>query len=84
MRKYAFIYFLGENIDTIKKNLGQHIHYWKGLELDYYANGPFADKSGGLILFSSDNLANAGKIITDDPLVKAKAVQQYWLKEWVS
>lgn len=83
MKKYAFIYFLDEDIDTIRKSLGRHIHYWKGLRLDYYANGPFADRSGGLILFSSDSLENAEKIIADDPLVAAKAVRQYWLKEWV-
>jgi len=84
MKKYVLIYFLAENIDTIRKSLGQHIHYWKNLELDYYANGPFADKTGGLIIFSADRLEHAGKIIADDPLLKAKAVKQYWLKEWVS
>ncbi|HHO47973.1 MAG TPA: hypothetical protein ENN06_05920 [Desulfobacteraceae bacterium] len=84
MRKYAFIYFLGEDIDTIRNSLGQHVRYWKGLGLDYYVNGPFADRSGGLIVFSSDSPEKAGKIIAQDPLVKAGAVGQYWLKEWVA
>jgi uncharacterized protein YciI len=84
MRKYAFIYFLREDIDTIRGSLGQHVRYWKSLELDHYVNGPFADRSGGLIVFSSDSPEKAGRIIAEDPLLKAGAVDQYWLKEWIA
>jgi len=83
MKKYVFIYFLVENTDIIRKSLGQHILYWKNLELEYYANGPFTDKTGGLIIFSAESPEKAGDIIAEDPLVEAGAVKQYWLKEWV-
>lgn len=83
MKKYVFIYFLEGNIDIIRNSLGQHILYWKNLKLEYYANGPFADKTGGLIIFSADSPEKAGNIVAADPLVRAGAVKQYWLKEWV-
>lgn len=83
MRTYIFMYLLEEDIARVRDYLGQHVSYWKSLEFDYFKNGPFADKSGGLIIFSSDSLGNAKKIIAQDPLFKGKAVIQYWLKEWV-
>ena len=84
MKTYIFIYFLEEDIEKVRKSLGQHVKYWKNQEFDYYKNGPFTDKSGGLIIFSSDSHEKAEEIISKDPLLKEKAIKQYWLKEWLS
>lgn len=84
MKTYMFMYILGDDIDTVTKNLGQHVRYWKDLGLEYYKNGPFADKSGGLIIFTVTSHAEAERILAKDPLIKEKAIEQYWLKEWVA
>ena len=84
MKTYVFMYILAADLDLIKKCLGQHVSYWKGLSLEYYKNGPFADKSGGLIIFSAENEKRAEEVLQQDPLVTEKAVAQYWLKEWVA
>jgi hypothetical protein len=84
MKTYVFMYILTEDIDAIQKCLGLHISYWKGLSLEYYKNGPFADKSGGLIIFSAGDAKRAEDILQNDPLITEKAVVNYWLKEWVA
>jgi len=84
MKTYMFMYILADEIDKIKKNLGQHVGYWKGLDLEYFKNGPFADKSGGLIIFSAADDDAAEEIISRDPILFDKTVDHYWLKEWVA
>ena len=82
MKIYMFMYILTDDLDKVRKILGHHVGYWKGLELDYFKNGPFADKSGGLILFSAADADAAEEILGKDPLLQGNAVNQYWLKEW--
>ena len=77
------MYLLSEDTEKIKKTLGGHVKYWQRLELAHYRNGPFADKSGGLIIFSVENDDRAKEIIAADPLVLGGALQQFWLKEWI-
>lgn len=84
MKTYVFMYILTEEIGVIQKSLGHHIKYWKGLDLGYYKNGPFADKSGGLIIFSAADEKEAEDIVHKDPLLTEKAVADYWIKEWIA
>ncbi len=81
---YIFIYFLGDDIDKVKENLGQHVNYWKEQKFDYYKNGPFADKTGGLIMFSAESHEKAQQVISRDPLLTEKVIKQFLLKEWIS
>lgn len=84
MKMFMFMYLLIEDTEKVKTHLGRHVSYWKNLEFGYFKNGPFADKSGGLIIFSADSRAAAEKIIAQDPLLTGNAIRQYWLKEWVA
>lgn len=84
MKLFIFVYFLDEDIEKTKKYLGGHVSYWKSQKYDYFKNGPFADKSGGLIVFSSGNYEQAEKTVAGDPLLLGNAIKQYWLKEWVA
>ena len=86
MRLYTFIYFLGEDLEKVKESLGDHITYWRKRkkELEFFRNGPFADKSGGLIIFSSSGFYEAEKLVNNDPLITEKVLKNYWLKEWIS
>lgn len=83
MKLFMFVYFLDDDIEKTKKSLGEHITYWKSRKFDYFKNGPFADKSGGLIIFSSGNYDQAQETVADDPLLQGNAIKQYWVKEWV-
>jgi len=84
MKTFVFMYILTDEIEVIQKSLGRHIKYWKSLDLPYYKNGPFADKSGGLIIFSAADKKEAEDIVSNDPLLNEKAVADYWIKEWIA
>ncbi|NOY06801.1 MAG: hypothetical protein GXO82_09260, partial [Chlorobi bacterium] len=60
----------------------EHVAYWKNLELPGYNGGPFADRSGGLILFSASDKATAVGMVLNDPFQKSGVVDTHWLKEW--
>ena len=83
MKTFMFMYLLSGEMETVRKSLGAHVKYWKNLQLEQYRNGPFTDKSGGLILFSVESAARAEAIVAGDPLLTGKAIRKYWLKEWV-
>jgi uncharacterized protein YciI len=83
MKLFIFIYFLNDDIERTKQFLGQHIQYWKNHKFEYFRNGPFTDKSGGLIIFSTQGLEEAKEIVAQDPLLMGNAIKQYWLKEWI-
>ena len=76
--------FATDDIEVIQKSLGRHIKYWKGLDLASYKNGPFTDKSGGLIIFSAVDKKEAEDVVSTDPLLTEKAVVDYWIKEWIA
>jgi uncharacterized protein YciI len=84
MKLFSFIYFLDEDVEKTKQVLGEHVTYWKKKDLKYFRNGPFADKSGGLIIFSATDEGEAAKMVAVDPLLKGGAVRQHWLKEWIN
>ena len=83
MKLYVFIYFLDEDRAKTLKSLGRHVSYWKGRKFEYFKNGPFADRSGGMIIFSAGGIEAARAIVADDPLLLENAIHQHWLKEWV-
>ncbi|MBU0673397.1 MAG: YciI family protein [Proteobacteria bacterium] len=84
MSTYVFIYFMVDDVETVKRHLGAHVKYWKSLKLDSLRNGPFTDKSGGLIMFNAASPQIARERIELDPFVTEKVLKEYWLKEWVS
>jgi len=84
MKLFIFVYLLDEDFEKTKKYLGAHVTYWKSKKFGYFKNGPFADKSGGLIIFSSVGYEQAEKIVASDPLLLGNAIKQYWFKEWVA
>ena len=77
------MYFLSSDMKKIHQSLGAHVNYWRKGNFAYFKNGPFADKSGGLIIFSATDEKQAEKTIAGDPLLQGKAIQQFWLKEWI-
>ena len=56
----------------------------KNLDLVDYKGGPFIDRSGGLITFSSDDLEQANKIVSGDPFVKWHVISDKHIKVWIA
>src|SRR6266540_4434345 len=44
---------------------------------------PFADRTGGLITFETDEPGEAEAAVDEDPFVKEALLEAYWMKEWV-
>lgn len=83
MKTYIFMYFLVDDVQKIKNTIGPHVKYWKNEEFNYYRGGPFSDKTGGLIIFTSKSYEEATEIINNDPFIKGDTLKEYLLKEWI-
>jgi uncharacterized protein YciI len=59
-----------------------HAEYRLKLSLEGYSGEPFADRSGGLIMFKAESMKEAEHKIGNDPFVKESLIEQSWLKEW--
>lgn len=79
----AVMEMVDKDIDA--KYLEDHITYLNAhiKDKNIYAKGPFLDHSGGLIIFNTDSLDRAKKIMDNDPCIKSGA-RKYILKEWRS
>jgi uncharacterized protein YciI len=82
MRKFAFFYFMVAESGAIPQAVPQHVQYWDAHRSPGYIGGPFADRSGGLIVFEAADLSSAEEIVRNDPFVKEEVLAQSWLKEW--
>ena len=71
-----------DDVENIKQTAPDHVNYWHNLNLPGYQRGPFADHSGGTILFNADNATEAEHLVSGDPFVKQGLIERSWLKEW--
>ena len=82
MKTVAYIYFMKDEPEKIAENVRSHVDYWKKSNLDKYVGGPFADRSGGMIFFETENLYRATEIIDQDPFILHDLIESKWIKEW--
>ena len=82
-RRYVYFYLLKDDFDEVADTISTHIEYWMNLELAEYAAGPFSDRSGGMVVFASDDMTQAQNIIKNDPFMKEGLINSKWIKEWV-
>lgn len=73
---------MNDKLEIIKEAAPKHATYWKDLSLIDYRGGPFLDRTGGCIIFSSPTIENAQEIIKNDPFMKEECLEKYWVKEW--
>lgn len=83
-RRYAFIYFMKETPNKIREVLPYHVDYWKDGELEGCIGGPFADRTGGLILFDASCPLEAAAVVGQDPFVVHGLIEERWIKEWMT
>ena len=69
--------------EEIKRTIQEHTDYWHKLALKGYRGGPFADYSGGLILFEAESEEKAKEIAHGDPFVDHFTLSRHWIKEWI-
>ncbi len=84
MKSIVYFYIMKNEPELIKGLVPEHIKYWNSLDLDEYKGGPFHDRSGGLITFSSDDLKQANEIISEDPFVKGHVISDKYIKVWIA
>lgn len=60
----------------------RHAAYWRGRLLRGYRGGPFADRSGGLIMFEVESAEEATRLVASDPFVTERLIAMSWLKQW--
>lgn len=83
MKKFAFFYFMKERPDEIRATVPAHVEYLEKSGVSNFSGGPFADRSGGLILFDTSDESEALALTEQDPFVLNDLLEQKWLKEWL-
>lgn len=83
MRRFLYFYLMQGSVEAIRTTVPSHVSYWKGRSLPNYLGGPFADRTGGLITFSAEDLASAEGTVQQDPFVQNGLIERKWVKEWL-
>jgi uncharacterized protein YciI len=82
-KRFLYFYFNRNEPEKIRQVIPSHVQYWKTADLKEYVGGPFGDRTGGLISFSTLNIEEAMKIILQDPFVLENLIAEKWIKEWI-
>jgi hypothetical protein len=80
--RFAYLYFMKGDPDRVRAVAPEHAAYWRGLELDQYLGGPFADRSGGLITFEVGSGDAAEQLAAHDPFLREGLLENRWVNEW--
>ncbi len=80
--RVAYFYFMRNEPDRIRAVAPRHSQYWKHQELAEYLEGPFGDRSGGLITFTAEDIDQARRLVENDPFVLDDLLESRRLKEW--
>jgi uncharacterized protein YciI len=81
--RVAYFYFMKQEADRVRAAAPGHASYWQRLTLADHRGGPFADRSGGLIVFDSESKEHAERLVSGDPFLREGLLDQYWIKEWL-
>ena len=80
-KRYAYFYFMKREPTQIQATVPAHVTYWKERNLEGYQGGPFADRSGGLIIFEAEHMEEATGAVADDPFVLENLLEEKWIKD---
>ena len=82
-KKFIYFYLMKNMPDKIGPTIRLHIEYWKKKDLTNYSGGPFADRTGGLIIYDSPDIGKAIQIADEDPFNGHNVIESKWIKEWI-
>jgi hypothetical protein len=83
MSRFSYGYEMAASPERIRPLVARHVSYWRDLALPHYMGGPFADRSGGLIVFETGSLEEAETLVSKDPFVTGGVIGSRRLKEWL-
>lgn len=78
----AYFYFMNREVEKIRSLIPAHVRYWSEQSPPGYQGGPFRDRSGGLIIFEAEGMAEAERLVEGDPFVEEDVLASRWLKSW--
>jgi uncharacterized protein YciI len=81
--RIAYVYWMKDDPDRVRMVAPQHAAYWGDLGLPGYLGGPFADRSGGLIIFEAESVEAAESIIAADPFVWEELLESSVVRQWM-
>ena len=80
--RFAYLYFMKDDTDRIRATIPRHVAHWQQQRLPDYLGGPFEDRTGGLIIFTAENVERAEQAVNADPFIREGLLEAYWLKQW--
>ena len=80
--RVAYLYFMTDEPQRIATVAPAHAAYWRDQAPPGYAGVPFADRSGGLIIFDTPDRERAEQLVAADPFVRQDLLANRWIKEW--
>jgi hypothetical protein len=80
--RITYLYFMTDEPQRIATVAPAHATYWRDRALPGYLGGPFADRSGGLIIFDVPDRERAEQLVSADPFVRQNLLAHCWIKEW--
>lgn len=83
-KQYVFFYLMNVQSERIGQIISAHVHYWADNKSVHPTGGPFADRTGGMIVFEAEGLHDAETLANNDPFVTRRVVQKCWIKEWMT
>jgi uncharacterized protein YciI len=81
MRMLHF-YTMRGTLGRIHTVAARHAAYWRKLGAHGYAEGPFADRSGGCITFEADSVEQARRLVAGDPFMVEGLIETSYVEEW--
>ncbi|WP_421902435.1 YciI family protein [Maridesulfovibrio sp.] len=80
---FVYYYLMEGSPEEIGKAVPAHVEYWESRNLSGFQGGPFADGSGGMIIFETKGEDSADQIVAGDPFVTKGFISDSRLKEWM-
>jgi uncharacterized protein YciI len=82
-KQFVFFYLMKGEAAKIGAIVPAHIDYWAVNSSANPTGGPFADRSGGMILFETATVHGAEQLAHNDPFVIERVIEALWIKEWM-
>ena len=80
--RFAYFYLMKDDPGRVRAAVPRHVAHWQSLGLTDYLGGPFADRTGGLITFETQDSSRASAAVDADPFIQEGLLEAYWVKEW--
>lgn len=81
--RFAYCYLMIDDADRVRQVAPDHAACWRDLQFGGYEGGPFADRSGGLIVFAA-SVDHADRLVGGDPFVRHGLLADRRVRQWMA